>query len=277
MHYKAKGVVPEDHPLCLGGHGLSPRSDGHVMPFLANSDCIIALGYDPIEMRTGWRNPWDPGIVIEFAAAPNRHDMHHSRLFWTTGLVASLDALALGATPVDRALRSDAAVLRKQLKLAFSRNDDRWGPHVAIDTIQKAVPRDTVITADSGAHRILLSQQWETYRERGMLQSSALCTMGCALPLAIGYQLASSTTKVIAFMGDAGLEMVLGELATLLRPPASGHRLCICGCVVDTHRNEAEIKPTGERRRRLRRDRFRRRRTRARRIRRRGQQRRTPE
>jgi acetolactate synthase I/II/III large subunit len=213
--YKAKGIVPEDHPLCLGGHGLSPLSDRHVMPFLAASDCIIALGYDPIETRSGWKNPWDPGIAIEFAAAPNSHDMHHSRLFWTAGLVASLDALAFGATAGDRALRSDAPTLRKQLKSAFSPNDDKWGPRVAIDTIQKAVPRDTVITADSGAHRILLSQQWEAYRERGMLQSSALCTMGSALPLAIGYQLASSATKVVAFMGDAGLEMVLGELATL--------------------------------------------------------------
>jgi acetolactate synthase I/II/III large subunit len=213
--YKAKGIVPEDHPLCLGGHGLSPLSDRHVMPFLAASDCIIALGYDPIEMRPGWKNPWDPSLSIEFAAAPNSHDMHHSRFFWCAGLVASLDALALGKAAPARPLRSDAPVLREQLKSIFGAKTDAWGPHVAIDTIQKAMPRDTVVTADSGAHRILLSQQWEAYRERGILQSSALCTMGCALPLAIGYQFASPATPVIAFMGDAGLEMVLGELATV--------------------------------------------------------------
>jgi acetolactate synthase-1/2/3 large subunit len=39
--------------------------------------------------------------------------------------------------------------------------------------------------------------------------------MGCALPLAIGAKLAAPETPVVAFTGDAGLEMVLGELATL--------------------------------------------------------------
>jgi acetolactate synthase-1/2/3 large subunit len=39
--------------------------------------------------------------------------------------------------------------------------------------------------------------------------------MGCALPLAIGHKLAAPEHPVVAFVGDAGLEMVLGELATL--------------------------------------------------------------
>ena len=38
--------------------------------------------------------------------------------------------------------------------------------------------------------------------------------MGCALPLAIGHSVANGKKPVIAFTGDAGLEMVLGELAT---------------------------------------------------------------
>ena len=39
--------------------------------------------------------------------------------------------------------------------------------------------------------------------------------MGCAMPLAIGHKLANPSQPVIAFTGDAGLEMILGELATL--------------------------------------------------------------
>jgi acetolactate synthase-1/2/3 large subunit len=39
--------------------------------------------------------------------------------------------------------------------------------------------------------------------------------MGCALPLAMGAKLAAPQRPVVAFTGDAGLEMVLGELATL--------------------------------------------------------------
>jgi acetolactate synthase-1/2/3 large subunit len=47
------------------------------------------------------------------------------------------------------------------------------------------------------------------------LQSTGLGTMGCALPLAMGHRLAKPDVPVVAFTGDAGLEMVLGELATL--------------------------------------------------------------
>jgi acetolactate synthase-1/2/3 large subunit len=56
---------------------------------------------------------------------------------------------------------------------------------------------------------------WTSHQPRAILQSTALCTMGCAVPLAMGFKLAKPDVPVIAFVGDAGLEMVLGELATL--------------------------------------------------------------
>ena len=39
--------------------------------------------------------------------------------------------------------------------------------------------------------------------------------MGVAIPLAIGRKLSEPNRHIIAFTGDAGLEMVLGEIATL--------------------------------------------------------------
>jgi acetolactate synthase-1/2/3 large subunit len=83
-----------------------------------------------------------------------------------------------------------------------------------IDECRSALPRDALATADSGAHRILLSQMWQCYEPRGLMQSSALCTMGCAVPLAMGAGLASPDRVVVSFSGDAGFLMVAGELAT---------------------------------------------------------------
>ncbi len=60
-----------------------------------------------------------------------------------------------------------------------------------------------------------MSQMWRCDEPRGLLQSSGLCTMACSLPLAMGYQLARPDRQVIAVMGDAGLEMGIGELATM--------------------------------------------------------------
>jgi acetolactate synthase-1/2/3 large subunit len=68
---------------------------------------------------------------------------------------------------------------------------------------------------DSGAHRILLSQMWKTGRVGGLLQSSAFCTMGVAVPLAIGYKRAAPEVAVAAVVGDAGFDMTAGDLATL--------------------------------------------------------------
>ena len=78
-----------------------------------------------------------------------------------------------------------------------------------------AVPAEATLTVDSGAHRILLCQMWRAARPRAILQSDALASMGSALPLALGAKIARPGRPVVAVMGDAGLEMVLGELATL--------------------------------------------------------------
>jgi len=210
--YKAKGILPEDHPLSLGGHGLSPKSDKLVLPIFEAADCIIAAGYDPIEMRTGWQAPWDPARVIEFAHAPSDHDMHHAGLSWVCSVAAGL--AAIDTEPSPRWPDGAPAALRDAYWAAFAARTD-WGPDQAIAEMRDAAPAETIITIDSGAHRILLSQQWQARHPRSVLQSTGLCTMGIALPLAIGYKHARPDAPVIACMGDAGLEMVLGELATL--------------------------------------------------------------
>jgi len=210
--YKAKGILPEDHPLSLGGHGLSPKSDRIVLPVLKAADLVIAAGYDPIEMRAGWQDPWDPAKAIEFAHAPNHHDMHYAGLTWVSSVAAGLAALdgeAKAGWPDDTPARVRAALAE-----AFAPSRD-WGPGQAIAEILAAAPPEVTITIDSGAHRILLSQQWQAKHPRGVLQSTGLCTMGCALPLGMGFKYARPDAPVIAFMGDAGLEMTLGELSTL--------------------------------------------------------------
>ena len=213
--YKAKGVLPEDDPLALGAAGLSPRADRRLLPVAAASDCIVLAGYDPIEMRIGWRDPWPEGArVIDLPAAAGGHGMHRAPLVFPGDVGAGLEALGRGAAPRGAWPSGEPAAARAALR-AESRLGEDWGPAAVVDVLRRALPRDAVVTTDSGAHRIVLSQLFECYRPRGLLQSSGLCTMGCAVPLAIGRKLAEPGRTVVATVGDAGLEMVLGELATL--------------------------------------------------------------
>jgi acetolactate synthase-1/2/3 large subunit len=214
--YKGKGLIDEADPLALGGAGLSPRADAHLLPLFKASDCILLLGYDPIEMRINWRDPWVfDAPVIEIAATPRAHGMHGVRHLLASGVAAGLDALADGLSPTATWEGGEIADAKAALDRQFAPEPEGWGPARVFHTLRDVLPPETVATADSGAHRILVSQIWQTAVPRGMLQSSALCTMACALPLGMGQKLADPTRPVIVFVGDAGLEMGLGELATL--------------------------------------------------------------
>ncbi|MCE0506701.1 thiamine pyrophosphate-binding protein [Roseivivax sp. GX 12232] len=212
--YKGKGLLPEDHPLALGGAGLSPLADRHLLPLVREADVVVLAGYDPIEMRPGWQDAVDPEaqMVIDISAVPNSHYMHQGSVNLQGSLGPTLTALTEGAGLSDgwgaRIAETKAALAR-----AFAPEAD-WGPSVVIDTCRRVLPPGTLASADSGAHRILLSQMWRCEAPRGLVQSSGLCTMGCAVPLAIGMALAEPARPVISFSGDAGLMMVAGELAT---------------------------------------------------------------
>lgn len=212
--YKAKGLVDERHPLVLGGAGLSPKADRLLLPALAEADCIVLAGYDPIEMRINWRDPFPAGVpVIDISATLPQHQMHRADLALVGDVGLVLSALKPAAGLSRAAGEARAQPLREALAAAFPDAPD-WGPHAVFHTIRALAPENTLSSADSGAHRILLSQIWRCHAPRDLVQSSALCTMGCALPLALGMQMAEPDRPVIAFVGDAGLEMGIGELAT---------------------------------------------------------------
>ncbi len=242
--YKGKGLLDENHALALGGHGLSPKSDRILLPLLEAADCIVLAGYDPIEMRTGWRNPWsDDATVIEITPALRTHGMHRCDITLHAGIVPTLAQLGHGLGDKTVWADGEPARAREALAEAFAL-PETWGPGQVFGTMNACLPDNAVITADSGAHRILLSQMWRSRHPHAFLQSTALCTMGCAVPLAAGYKMARPATPVCAFVGDAGLEMMLGELATIrdMKQP-----LLIC-VLVDQSLALIELKQRGTQR-----------------------------
>ncbi|MGL5011079.1 MAG: thiamine pyrophosphate-dependent enzyme, partial [Paracoccaceae bacterium] len=161
--------------------------------------------------------------------------MHHADHVLIGTLSETLPALRHNAPA--RWPGHEPAAARGALKAAFA-GPDTWGPHQVFETLRHVMPPDTIITADSGAHRILASQMWTCPTPRGMLQSSGLCTMACAVPLAAGAKLGRPGTPVLAFVGDAGLEMGAGELASLTL-----HGLAVIICVlVDDSLSLIELK-----------------------------------
>ncbi|MBX2806626.1 MAG: thiamine pyrophosphate-binding protein [Hyphomicrobiales bacterium] len=216
--YKAKGVVDEHHPLVLGGAGLSPLADRHLLPLVKSADLVLLVGYDPIEMRPGWLDPFaSANNIIEISAAPADHGMHAATVLAETSPAGCLTAL-LERLPAAGEANSwadgEPAAIGETLRAAFAPPPE-WGPHTIFDVLQNDLPPEATITADSGAHRILLSQQIRIRRPFGLMQSAGYCTMGPAIPLAAGVKASNPDRPVIAVLGDGGLEMFFGELATL--------------------------------------------------------------
>jgi acetolactate synthase-1/2/3 large subunit len=144
---------------------------------------------------------------------PNHHYVHTASISFVGDIAAGLNALRDGAAPAAVWPAGEPAAARARI-IEGHGQDEEWGPAAIVDTVRSVMEPEGVATVDAGAHRILLSQVWRSPVPRRLLQSTGLCTMGCAVPLAMGAKLAAPERHVVSFSGDAGIEMVIGELAT---------------------------------------------------------------
>jgi acetolactate synthase-1/2/3 large subunit len=213
--YKAKGLLDERHAASIGAAGLSPKADAILADVVRAADLILLVGYDPIEMRAGWLDAFGaPDRVVALNETNVDHAMHETGDSLHGDVKYLLTALFEGMEVRAHWPCGTPAAVRERLAAAF-RPATGWGPHAVFAALEDTLPTGGVVTVDSGAHRILLSQQWQAREPLSLLQSAGWCTMGSAIPLAIGAKLSAPQRAVVAVLGDGGLEMTLGELATL--------------------------------------------------------------
>lgn len=217
--YKAKGVIPEDHPLCIGATGLSPVIDKIHMARVRDADLILTIGFDPVELRSDWMAPWDEKKrTVNIDLVPNTHHVFRSAVEYAGSIAGALRILTRAA-PAKAPARWAGRELdgyRESLRGAIAQRPRRGvGPYEAALALREAFPRDTIATIDTGSHRILINHVWQAYEPRRLLQSNGLGSMGYALPAAIAAKLQYRKRPVLAMMGEAGLDMVIGEMALL--------------------------------------------------------------
>lgn len=217
--YKAKGVIPEDHAFALGATGLSPVVDKLHMALLREADLVFTIGLDPVELRSDWMAPWDERKrTVNIDLTPNTHHVFRSAVDYIgsiAGCLHMLNSQSMVRLP-ERWPPTELDEHRDAVRRAITYAPDRGlGPHQVASALREVFPRDTIATIDTGAHRILINHVWQCYEPRRLLQSNGLGSMGYALPAAIASKLLFPERPVLAMMGEAGLDMVLGELALL--------------------------------------------------------------
>ncbi len=215
--YKAKGVVADDDPAYVGlftGGSLEAAC-------VATADLLILAGLDPVELIP---QPWRyaaPAIEIARIPFPLRYVEPAAGLYGASG--EAMAALADAATS-SQWTAAEIAGHRDQMaaRLAWT-GAGAVTPPAVVTLAQQAADElglDARATVDAGAHMFSATALWRARRARDLLISNGLSTMGFAVPAAIGAALAEPDRPVLAFTGDGGLAMGLGELATAARTGA---------------------------------------------------------
>jgi acetolactate synthase-1/2/3 large subunit len=211
---KGKGVFPETHPLALGVLGLG----GHLSArrYLDGApDVVLAIGTSLGDMAT---DGFAPQLQGERALVHVDIDSRQIGKSYapTHAIVASAEAL-LGAL-ADRLPRpelvSTPPLTVHHQRLPHSTVLGRIAPHDAIRDIQRALPKDTIYTVDSGEHFLFAVHYLELERPDQFIVMTGLGSMGQSIGAAIGAQLAHPDRSVAAICGDGSFAMNAFEIAT---------------------------------------------------------------
>ncbi|MBX9751724.1 MAG: hypothetical protein K5Q68_19195 [Roseococcus sp.] len=211
--YKAKGVLPDSHPL-FGGVFTGGEAEA---PLLREADLIILAGADPVEFVG---QPWRYAApILDFACAAREMEYRKPELAiigaWEIAAAALAEDAPRSTWPEGRLGALRAAWLAA-LENAPGGNRG-MSPSDIVRVTQDACRRlgaDPRVSVDAGAHMFPCTSFWQAERPGDLLISNGLASMGYALPAAIAAAWHDPVRGAVAFTGDGGLLMAIGELAT---------------------------------------------------------------
>jgi pyruvate dehydrogenase (quinone)/pyruvate oxidase len=214
-----KASVPDDNPYCIGGVGLlgtKPAQEaleecdtlliaGSSFPYIEfypkpGKARAVQIDLDP--KRIGLRYPVESGLVGDTArvlrALLPRLQPRREHKF--------LDK-AQGAMKEWRDLMVERG----------TRQDMPMKPQVVAHELDRLLTDDAIVATDSGTITTWIARHL-TIRGNMMFSCSGnLATMACGLPYAVAAAVAHPGRQVVAFVGDGGLTMLIGELATCVK------------------------------------------------------------
>ena len=214
-----KGVVPDDSPYTTGGIGLlgtRPSQDaleecdtllmvGTSFPYVAylpKPSQARGIQIDIDETRFGLRFPIEVGLVGD--AAPT---------------VQAL--LPLLQRKDDRSFLQKAQDGMKEwnelLDKEGANTDMPMKPEVVAHTLERLIDPNAIICGDSGTNTTWIARNFRLKRGQMFSLSGNLATMAPGLPYAVGAQVAHPDRRVVAFVGDGGFTMLMGEMLTAVK------------------------------------------------------------
>ena len=209
-----KGIIPDSHPLSLGGSILQEASQ----QALADADVVLLVGS---EVAAG-----DHFLTkLEISGAVIRIDIDPTELtsMYAAAVPIQADAraalLALASALASRKPTSQRSQGELRVREILARNaakmTDLEKLHARVwKSLRGALPADTIVMGDATQIVYTGSFAMPMEVERCWYYSGNYCALGFALPMAIGAKIGAPHRPVIAVAGDGGIMFTVSELAT---------------------------------------------------------------
>ena len=91
---------------------------------------------------------------------------------------------------------------------------------IHLRAVSEATHNEAILVTDVGQNQMMSARYFKYSKERSIVTSGGLGTMGFGLPAAIGATFGRPDRTVCVFMGDGGLQMNLQELGTIMEQKA---------------------------------------------------------
>ena len=216
-----KAVIPDDHPVCIGGLGLlgtEPATDS-----MNEADTLLMVGtsfpYIDYLPKPGQAR----GIQIDIK--PNNIGLRYPVEIGLVGdsklVLSELLPLLQQRSETERGFlksKQDAMVdWNKLMKEQSSRTDKPIKPQAIANAVSELLEDNAIISVDCGTNTSWAAQYINIRKGMKFSLSGTLATMACGLPYAIAAQIAFPDRQCIAFVGDGGFTMLMGEFATAVQ------------------------------------------------------------
>ena len=214
-----KAAIPDDNQYSLGGLGLlgtAPSSDA-----MSDADTLLMVGTSFPYIEYLPKPGQARGIQIDIK--PEKIGLRYPV---EIGLVGD-SRLTLAALLPLLNQKYDLEFLKSKqqgmknwnrlMKETSTRTDKPIKPQVIAVAVSDELEENAIISVDCGTNTTWAARY--IYLRKGMKfsLSGTLATMACGLPYAIAAQIAFPERQSVAFVGDGGLNMLMGEFATAVQ------------------------------------------------------------
>ena len=219
-------ALPSDHPLNKGMLGMH----GNLGPNVKTNECdvLIAVGMRFDDRVTGKLDTYaKQAKVIHLDVDPSE-----------IGKNVPVDVPVLGNCKKTLALLTELIQKNKHTEWidSFHSYEDTEYEQVirkevfptegplnmgeVVHAVSEATHNDAVLVTDVGQNQMMACRYFKFSRERSIITSGGMGTMGFGLPAAIGATFGRPDRTVCVFMGDGGLQMTMQELGTVMEQKA---------------------------------------------------------